>query len=228
MIAILCPTRRRPEQLKRMVDSVHRTSDAKVYISATEGDSLSDMCAGLIVSPDGLPTVHRWNELAKLAMEDEDNKLFMLGSDDTVFTTPLWDQALLDHYNALENKIHVYHLQDSRDKDGTPHPIVTREYIEAMGYFMSPIFNHWFIDSWSVAIGRAVNCFTHIRDYLLEHVKPSDIGKPDETHINIRRAGIHERDKEVNKTCQHFLETEKYRLRHIIMDRHHKKFRASL
>jgi len=211
MIAILCPTRRRPEQLKRMVDSVHRTSQAKVYISATDGDSLPDVCAGLIVSPDGLPTVHRWNELAKLAVED-DHKLFMLGADDMVFATPGWDVALLEHYKKLTNKIHVYHLRDSRDENGTPHVIVTREYIEAMGYFLPPIFLHWFVDSWTVQIAKANGVFTHMKDYLLVHDKPSDKGEADATHTGIRAMGWHERDKWVAERCEDWLMMQKVKL----------------
>ena len=75
------------------------------------------------------------------------NQLFMVAADDMIFNTVGWDKDLIQHYENLENKIHVYHLQDSRDIDGTPHPIMSREYIEATGYFVPPIFLHWEIDS---------------------------------------------------------------------------------
>ena len=147
----------------------------------------------------------------------------MLASDDMIFDTPGWDKALLEHYDALENKIHVYHLQDSRDADGTPHPIVTREYIEAMGYAFPPIFLHWFLDTWTREIAKANNCFTHLKDYLLVHDKPSDKGQPDTTHSRIREWGWNQRDKYVNDTCQHFLALEKQRLRTAIMNCHFQK-----
>lgn len=160
-----------------------------------------------------MPTVYMWNDLAMECFNrNPDVKLFMLASDDIIFATPGWDKALIDHYNALENKIHVYHLQDSRDVEGTPHPIVTREYINAMGYFMPPIFMHWFVDSWTVKIAKANNRFTHLKDYSLIHDKPSDKGAADETHNRIRRMGWHQRDTEVNRTCQHILEWETRRL----------------
>lgn len=223
-IAILCPTRKRSEQCQRMVSSAYRNSvgNVLIYIAVSDDESQEYQDAlfvpdqnrvgvCMVAQPDGMPTAHKWNRLAELA-SGQPVSHFMLGSDDIIFDTPGWDKSLLDHYNASENKIHVYSLRDSRDPEGTPHPIVTREYIEAMGYFLPPIFLHWFVDSWTVAIAKANGVFTHMKDYLLVHDKPSDRGQPDETHSRIRQWGWHERDKYVNDTCQHFFELEKAKL----------------
>lgn len=220
MIALLCPTRDREKQYRRMVDSAVATSGSvkargasadlsliRIFSASNGGDNYAARRF-----PKDIPTVHMWNRLAKEAYDVTDVKLFMLASDDIIFSTPRWDEALLDHYEKLENKIHVYHLQDSRDPDGTPHPIVTREYIGAMGYFLPPLFMHWYVDSWTVSIAKANNCFTHLKDYELIHDKPSDRGEADQTHNHIRSMGWHERDKCVNDTCQHLLEFEKQRL----------------
>lgn len=209
MIALLCPTRGRPKQFKHMCESVHTTSTSmiSIYSGSNGNDDYVDYCF-----PMDCPTVFMWNELAKKAMANPDNKLFMLAADDMVFSTPLWDEALIKHYNALENKIHVYAFQDSRDQQGTPHPIVTREYINALGYFMPPLFLHWFVDTWTVNLAKENDCFTHMNDYLLIHDKPSDKGDGDETYNRIRRMGWRERDGAVNESCQHFLELEKTRI----------------
>lgn len=230
MIALLCPTRGRPQQFRRMIESAKKTASTKfvVYIAYQENDP-SDYKShaierggsfdGYIPMPiysDSMPTVQKWNDMAIEAMkyeyEGEKIKLFMLAADDMIFATPGWDVALLDHYEKLENKIHVYHLRDSRDVSGTPHIIVSREYINAMGYFIPPLFLHWFADTWTADIARSNNCFTHIMDYELIHEKPSDKGQSDETHNHIRRMGWHVRDTYVNETCQHFLEQEKLKI----------------
>lgn len=220
-IALLCPTRERMDQLTRMGQSVLDTAfnSALLYIAHDERlkvfGGIGNWQTGYLM-PENLPTAQKWNKLADIALQNPDNKLFMLAADDMIFDTPGWDKALIDHYNSLENKIHVYHLQDSRDENGTPHPIVTREYIEAMGYFVPPIFMHWHVDSWTVEIAKANNCFTHLKDYKLIHDKPSDKGQADETHSRIREWGWNERDKYVNNKCQHFLAVEKDRLRTAI------------
>lgn len=228
MIAILCPTRGRPEQCRRMIDSVYETTSPhlRIILGVNHNDltqyklkmPLMNKDAFLVSANcfhDNLPTVHKWNLLAQEAMKS-DAKLFMLGSDDMYFATPGWNKAIADHYNALENKIHVYALQDSRDENGTPHPIVTREWIEAMGYAFPPIFMHWYLDSWTVEIAKANDCFTHMKDYLLVHDKPSDRGQGDETHSRIRSFGWYSRDEYVDKTMKHVLEGEKRRLYHIM------------
>ena len=210
MIALLCPTRARPQQFARMFRSARETSkldNVSVWSASNGDDSYVPM-----QFPIDTPTVHMWNSLAIEAMHKTDAKLFMLAADDIIFETAGWDNALLEHYAKLDNKIHVYALQDSRDADGVPHVIATREYIQAVGYFLPPIFMHWNCDTWTVEIAKANNCFTHLRDYKLTHDKPSDTGKPDETHNHIRRMGWRERDASVNETCQHFLQCEKNRL----------------
>jgi hypothetical protein len=228
MITLLCPTRGRPELCRRMIMSAYNTSATNIGIylavSAEEFDAYKqaldlpeNVRVGVVmVSMPDQPTGFKWNKLAELAMESppkDGARLFMLAADDMVFTTPCWDKALLDHYRALENKVHVYHLRDSRNESGTPHPIVTREYIEAMGYFLPPLFLHWFVDSWTVEIAEANGCFTHLKDYMLLHDKPSDRGEGDETHNRIRQMGWHERDKWVDKHCRHYLAQEIGRLR---------------
>lgn len=229
MISLLCPTRHRPEQCKRMVESVLATSVAgNVSIILGVQDAVSNVYASqlssknnnvLIATMPEWPTVHSWNSMAISAMKNELNNLFMLASDDIIFSTPGWDEAIINHYNQLKEKIHVYHFQDSRDIDGTPHPIVSREYIDALGYFLPPIFLHWHVDSWTVSISRSCNVFTHLREYELIHDKPSDRGQPDETHTRIRKNGWRERDAHVNHTCGHFLGFERNRLAKILTTR---------
>lgn len=222
MIALLCPTKGRPELCRRMIESAVKTaSDVTVYVARSQDEneryihhlqSVKHAPIWSTILPDGMPPAHKWNLLAQDAMTNPEHKLFMLAADDMVFSTPLWDKALLDHYNALENKIHVYALQDSRDAEGTPHIIVTREWIEAMGYFVPPIFLHWFVDSWTVEIAKASGVFTHMKSYLLIHDKRSDAGAPDATHTGIRAMGWHERDKWVAEHCGDWLERQKTHL----------------
>lgn len=211
MIVLLVPTRARPSQFARMCQSAYATASNKDNIKIIAASNGGDKYAGNQF-PIDTPTVHIWNMLAQEAMKDEKIKLFMLAADDIIFSTPHWDKEIIDHYDKLENKVHVYALRDSRDVGGTPHPIVSREFINALGYFVPPIFMHWFVDTWTVAIANSSNFFTHFRGFELIHEKPSDKGQPDETHLRIRQNGWHARDTYVNETCQHFLEQEKLRI----------------
>ena len=225
MIHLICPSRGRPDLAKRMWESAQAMAvspdklnlhlgihdyESSEYKTTIRPSTLKHNVAYYHVKD--WSTVFTTNTITAYLMKDANAKLFMVACDDTIFSTQGWDKALIEHYNALEYKAHVYALQDSRSADGTPHPIVTREYIRAMGYLFTPIFLHWFVDTWLADIAKANNCFTHLNDYLLVHDKPSDKGLADDTHIRIRERGWPERDTFTNEKCGHFLDEEKARL----------------
>lgn len=223
-IAVLCATRNRPDKFRRMVDSAFATAFNKknikiifyLYTDDLSFKQYPEPTENLLrrIGPDW-SSVMAYNYLAEQP-EVQDAKLLMVGADDMIFDTPHWDKALLDAYDALENKIHVFSLKDSRDENGTPHPIMTRNYVSALGYFLPPILLHWYADSWTVEIAKFNNCFTHLKDYLLIHDKPSDHGGSDDTHNRIRLMGWHRRDSFVAQKCSHYLEMDKSHLNDVI------------
>lgn len=218
MIALLCPSRGRPQQFKRMVESALKTAsrELQIYLCVSPQDhyNYKEVCKDywhllkVMIAPAAMPTAHKWNLMAQEMEAD----LYMIAADDMIFTTPCWDEVLHSHYDRLDNKIHVYALRDSRDELGTPHPIISREYRDKMGFLIPPIFTHWTIDTWTVEIAKANDCFTHFKDYLLVHQKPSDNGVFDETHTTIRDAGWHERDMWVASKSQDILGMYKRKL----------------
>ena len=200
-IAIICPTRGREKSFKRMCDSVKKTaySDVAVFSATNGNDSYAPRRFPL-----DCPTVFMWNTMARDAY-DRGYKMIMLGADDMYFATPGWDEGLMKLYDGTP---HVYALQDSRDKDGTPHPIVTREWMDKMGSFLPPIFLRWYCDTWTVGLAKKLGKFTHLRDFLLVHDKPSDNGIIDNTHFRIRSMGWMERDKGVYEKSQRYFDLD--------------------
>ncbi len=222
MITILCPTYDRPEICKRMVASAIATADNVPEIMlGIGGEGIQELVMDRYMEA-GMPvnvwfthagphaSAHVLNMLADKANGD----LLMIVGDDTVFATPGWDTALINAYKALDDKRHVFSLRDSRDENGTPHPIVTRALMEALGYFAPPIFQHFYVDTWLVEIAKATNHFTHLMDYLLIHDKPSDRGQADHTHNRIRAMGYGERDATTYKLCQRYLQADIDRVLH--------------
>lgn len=215
MITLLCPTYGRPQLCKRMVESAWATADAKPQILlGIGGEDTAETCPenfygysipGVeMILAWKFPAPHVLNMLAKHA----DYPLLMIVGDDAVFATPGWDTAIIEHYKSLKDKRHVYSLRDSRDENGTPHPIVTRAFMEELGYLAPPIFLHWYVDTWLVEIAKATRRFTHLKDYMLVHDKPSDHGNPDHTHNRIRAMGWRERDKKTYETCLRYLQAD--------------------
>lgn len=228
MIHIITPSRGRPEKLKRMWQSALQTAAEpdKLFLHYgihVEEEQAYGTC--LMLDPNSgfrgatqmyfvkdWGTVHSVNFLAAQAMTYDDCRLMYLVGDDTIFSTPCWDTALRNEYATLKNKVHIFSLLDSRDENGTPHPVVTREFWNAMGYLACPIFMHWYADSWLVEVAKSNGCFTHLKEYLLIHDKDSDRGKPDWTHQRIRNNGWKDRDYYLNEKCQHLLDAERCKL----------------
>lgn len=207
MIAILCPTKGRPDKLKRMWDSAIATAKYPDKLSLWMGVNEEEVETYSSISFDKPTTAvmmackdwsitYTLNILAEYAKKRAN--FFMLMGDDAVFTTPHWDEAVYNNYDTLQKKAHVFALRDSRSADGTPHPIVTREWLDIVGYVACPIFLHWFVDTWLVGMAKLTNRFTHLKEFLLEHRKPSDVGEFDATHLTPRERGWHDRDKFVN------------------------------
>jgi hypothetical protein len=219
MISLICPSKGRPDKLKRMWESALATAKYpdKLYlhfgIHKEEQSQYMPLKGGSaqMYHVQDWTTVYSLNLLCEAAMKQADAMLFMVIGDDTIFTTPLWDEALMNEYAKSPTGIHVYSLRDSRG-DGSPHPIATRGYIDALGYLATPIFMHWFIDTWMVEIAHSNGCFTKLEQYLLIHDKGADKGTPDETHMSIRNKGWFHRDRFTNEKCRHFLLEEKRRL----------------
>lgn len=225
-IAILCPTMGRPEMCHTMIESVRKTAfdlkDIVFYLGLTEGDETKqkymDMVLdykslnikiGLYEFPDWtLPLCH--NKLSEIAI---DHELHFGVGDDNIFVTPGWDKALKESYDALTNKIHVFSLLDNRDPKGMPASIMTKAYIDAMGWRLPPYFMHWYCDTWTAEIARANNILTHLTEYMLVHDKQSEQGIKDATYNRIRNLGALDRDAYVDQNCKHWLGVEIERLR---------------
>lgn len=203
-ISILCPSRGRPEMARRMAESAVATaSDARgleVLFWLNEDDpKLSEYKHGpytvLIMGKDG-PTSYAWNELAKRAAGD----ILMLMGDDAVFETPGWDERLREEAAPdLDGwvKCKVFSFDDGRSELGTghPHPAITREVYNRLGYLACPMFRHFYVDTWLVELAKEAEIFHYIADMRVLHDKPWDRGAPDETKLRIATTSVHDADK---------------------------------
>lgn len=207
MISILCPSRGRPELARKLYDSLKQNTsgdfellfycnvdDEQVVKYSQYLPNGSSNCR--IFYGHDQPTGFSWQFLAEKAS----GRILILMGDDAEFITPDWDTKLLTEYGKLPaDKIAVFSFQDGRGEVGLshPHPAVTREWMNALGYFVPPQFLHWYLDTWLVELAQSVQRFFYVKDILVRHTKPSDHGKPDETHNRIRRSNWNARDKMV-------------------------------
>lgn len=169
MISLLLPTRQRPNQLKRLVDSVNATAthpELIELVTYTDDDDPSYDALELDIDwvrvrgsrhIDGLVNLSAmWNRCYEASSGD----IVMHCGDDIVFRTPDWDAIVYEAFDAVPDKILFAFGRDGiqdANNFGT-HGFIHRRWVEAVGFFVPPYFvsdyNDTFLNDVAKQIGR--------------------------------------------------------------------------
>lgn len=145
-IAVLCPSRDRPEGLKRLVDSVKATSSADVlaYVDKDQ-DNLYWDTEGLILNVgEQIGPVAAANLMVERFPSYD---AYGLVTDDSVITTPGWDKWLEEYLTTYPLMvISPYHNHGNH----VDMPFVSRRWIETVGWFACPAMMHY---AWPIVTG---------------------------------------------------------------------------
>lgn len=186
MISILCPSRGRPDSLGEMVATAFATAErpAKVDIVLRldaddprlhEYPNLSGVT--YLTGPRTLLS-QCWNQAAEAARGD----ILMHAGDDIRFRTPGWDRAVTDAFPP--DRIAFVHGRDGiHDQALGTHGFVHRRWVEAVGYFVPPLFSSDFNDTWLNDVAERIGRRVFLPEVFTEHLHPS-VGKAvwDVTH----------------------------------------------
>jgi len=169
MISLLLPTRQRPHNLTRLVESIRSTAtlpddiELVTYIDSDDSsyDRLSlDIDWTPIYGPrtyDGLVNLSvMWNQ----CYEHSTGDIIMHCGDDIIFRTPGWDDVVRDSFDAVPDKILFAFGRDGiqdANNFGT-HGFIHRKWVETVGYLFPPLFvsdnNDVFLNDVAKMIGR--------------------------------------------------------------------------
>jgi hypothetical protein len=158
-ISILCPTRGRPENVKRLMESIISTSAEvpELLFYVDEDDDafphIADDYVHLVRGP-RITLSQCWNELAKVATGD----ILMFCGDDVVFKTKNWDVLVRNAFRRIPDKIAFVHGDDGcyGSKFGT-HGFVHRNWVEAVGYLLPPYFSSDYGDTWLNEVANSIH-----------------------------------------------------------------------
>lgn len=209
MISILCPTRNRPTELCRMVESVVATvtRPAGVEVLFYVDDDDVEVSLPIINELAGRKYVtgkvrvdaktgprqvltQCWNELLSLAT----GELLMQGNDDIVFRTPGWDALVEQAFERQADKIILVHGSDGgmHFENFGPHPIVHRRWVDAVGYFIPPYFSSDFGDTWLNELANHLERRRYV-PFVAEHLHFL-MGKAEKDQTTLERLARHARD----------------------------------
>lgn len=197
MITVLCPSRGRPEALKRSVESLFANAggEIEVLIAWDLDDRPTEIAVNQLVAQywscpiGGLASERKgyarlyeyYNDLAQQAS----GNWLALQNDDAVMTTENWDEKIM----ALSPEIMVADLQSNLSPTFCCFPAMRREMYEILGHFSGPTPH---VDSYVQDIGRLLGRIAPV-DVFVEHNRPdlADVA-PDRTYIEGREGLRHE------------------------------------
>jgi glycosyltransferase involved in cell wall biosynthesis len=162
MISILIPERGRPAMLRRLIDSLfwHARGDQgfEVLVAIDDDDPawpepLDDLRVRVFVWPRPITLGVKLNQLAA---EARGGIIQFLGNDQRM-ETPDWPTRMREGVARLPDGIGVPFLNSTLSPGEPTYPVITRQMMNIVGYFMEPTYSFWFIDTHWGECGRLLN-----------------------------------------------------------------------
>lgn len=201
MISLLLPTRKRPENIERLYQSLIETTakpkDIEMVIAIDDDDNSYDKLSikgDIPIYINSYPRMvlsQYWNECYKRS----NGNILMHCGDDLIFRTEGWDTVVKDKFAQYpDNIVFVYGNDGSGVHDGKfgTHGFIHRRWAETVGYFVPPYFSSDWNDTWLNDVAKMIGRHKHI-DILTEHMHP-DLGKAEYDITHQERIKRHQED----------------------------------
>lgn len=181
MISLLIPTRGRPQNIARLVESVVQTaaSDGWEIVWCADEDDLPTIEAIRALDPEhhqlliglrAIPSV-RWNEAWVHARGD----IFGLFGDDCVWKAPGWDQMVEEAFRRYPDRLALVYGPDGfRNELHASHPFISRAWSELFGRVLVEHFGHDWSDTWLNDVAEACGRRHYIPEMWIQHMHPDD------------------------------------------------------
>jgi len=175
-ISILCPTRERPDQVIRLIESVFENAlapDAVEILFYIDHDD------------ETFPNLDRFGESTRVFRGPRtwisnahnflycysEGEIVMTAADDMVFRTLGWDSAVYTAFNSIPDKIALVYGNDLGTHAGkiATHGFFHREWIEALGTWVQPGRGSLW-DLWSTENARKLGRLVYLDELIIEHV----------------------------------------------------------
>ena len=233
-LAVLFPTRGRPQLFERSVKTAVETAsrpdrlDINYYIDSDDPtleqysaviDRLTPVleAAGAAFQGgvgDRIGCPRSANYLALTSKAD----VIVMGNDDQQYVSAGWDERLDNEVAAYPDDIFLFWFNDGIESDHwCCFPIVSRAWVDTLGYFFPGNFEHFFVDTWLMDLGCRIGRAHYLRDVDVKHLpvwaglSPSDTELSNEWFAAKMRCYI--RDMEIYERTERYRELDAELLR---------------
>ncbi len=148
---------------------------------------------------------------ANKLFEHSTGDIFLTSNDDQVFMTYGWDERLDSEILKYPDGIYCLWFNDNWESNNfCTFPIVSRKWIETLGYLQFPFFEHFFADAWLWMLAKSVNRAIYLDDVTVEHrhwkTGKSIMDDTYEKHLTTEDGSIYNRDRAIiDKFERYFL-----------------------
>ena len=225
IISLLCPSRGRPKKLERLIKSIANTAtfpsriEILIYVDDDDPEKFEYLLShkNLVIEPliSRLANIEllvdepfRTPILNNILAERAQGNILMITNDDQVFRDKNWDIRIDEEVSKFPDEIYCMWFNDGRYQEKIcTFPILSRKWIDTIGYIEPFLFEHFNCDLWTWQIGQMVDRLNYIPDILVEHLHP-DTGKS-KTDLTTER-NLKGRRPEIDRNS--FAKFERYRI----------------
>lgn len=178
-LAVLTPSRGRPDRFAEMVEAIRATADGevKVYLATDDDDVVYPHIDGVVTWRGPRKRLAGWtNTLAATALLEGADILAFLG-DDHRPRTPGWDTRIRQAFHEMGDGL-VYCADGLQNERLPTAPFWSASVIRALGWYYPPVLKHLYADDYWLKLARDLGRCTYRPDVLIEHCHPS-AGKAD-------------------------------------------------
>jgi hypothetical protein len=180
MISVLIPTYGRPERLAATLESIARTGlddkDVEVFVRICVEDPCRAAYKALAM-PVSLKCLFVYEKNAQnygqgieVLRQFATGDILMAASDDVLFRTPGWHLTVEEAFAAVPDRLLVAYANDGRGRRKPEHPIVSRRWIDTLGYFMRTEFRHFCVDQWIQELAEDIGRLQYLDQVITEHM----------------------------------------------------------
>jgi hypothetical protein len=212
-ISILCPTRGRPDNVLRMMNTALATAEGPIeFVFYVDEDDLPtiDVLSKVAAAP-GLnvktiigPRIllsECWNRCAEQATAE----IMMHAGDDITFESDGWDRHVVAAFERYPDRLVFVHGDDRLQGSnlGT-HGFLHRRWVNVLGYFVPPYFSSDYNDTWLTEVADVLGRRVYLPEVITEHHHPL-AGKAgwDATHLERLERGVADNVTEVYARLAH-------------------------
>ena len=207
-IGILCPTRKRPQNMERLWKSAYEMADQQDMLhifwyvddddfdSYEMGESLQSRYPNNhIVSMVGPRNAIKMSEMSEYlfqAVRDtyQEIELFFLAGDDIVFRTPNWDTEFRKVFASYNDRIVLVGGEDGYNPDILTHFMMHKRVADILGYLSPAGYSGDYTDTHMNDIFRKINRVVRLNNVLIEHM-----------HWSAGKASMDQTNSEKNTRC---------------------------